>query len=137
VEFPRRRRGEGHEPIIPLINIIFLLLIFFLVTGTLRSAELLEIEPPRAHNGGVTDPQLSSVLVASDGRIALDGAILTLAELAPQLAALRQAAPTADAAHLVVRADGRVRSELLLQVMDEIRRAGVSEVSLVTELTSE
>lgn len=134
MQFPRRRRGEGHEPVIPLINIIFLLLIFFLVTGTLRSAELLEIDPPRALSGATSDPSLPAVLVDAEGRIAVDGVLVALADLGARVAERRG---EAGGDHVIVKADGRVRAERLLEVMEALRRAGVSELSLITELQVE
>ncbi len=132
MNFPRRQRGEGHEPVIPLINVIFLLLIFFLVTGTLRSAELLEIAPPQAASGVAVDAALPSVLVSADGRVAFDGDLLEVTELGGRLASIMQGQGDS---HLVVKADGQVRSELLLRVLDQIEQAGVAELSLVTELS--
>lgn len=132
MEFPRRRRGEGHEPVIPLINIIFLLLIFFLVTGTLRSAELLEIDPPRAGGGANADANQPTLSVAADGRLAFAGQLLVLTDLHPHLAAAGADGVPPD--HIIVRADGRVHAERLLEVMETLRASGVQEISLITEL---
>lgn len=131
MEFPRRRRGDGHEPVIPLINIIFLLLIFFLVTGTLRSAELLQIDPPRSGGGANADADQPTLLVAADGRLALGGQLVTLSSLHPLLATSGVGGAPPD--HVVVRADGKVRAERLLEVMEALRASGVQEISLITE----
>lgn len=133
MEFPRRKRGDGHEPVIPLINVIFLLLIFFLVTGTLRPAEVFDVAPPLAASGITTEVDPPAVLVAADGSVALAGIPVALGELATQVATTL---PESGDAHIVVKADGGVRSEILLAVFDQLERAGIRELSLVTELDS-
>ena len=133
MDFPRRQRGDGHEPVIPLINVIFLLLIFFLVTGTLRSADLIDVAPPQAASGIAAEEELPSVLVGADGSIAFDGQLLELRDLAAQLV---DTLHNRESSHIVVKADGRVRSDVLLSVFDQLGQAGVRELSLVTEFNT-
>lgn len=134
MDFPRRNRGDGHEPVIPLINVIFLLLIFFLVTGTLRSAELFDVAPPLARSGIADDSEVPAILVGADGRLALNGDVVELNELAARLG---PAVADRSDVHVVVKADGGVPSEVMLTVFDQVERAGVHELSLVTEFAAE
>ena len=47
----RKRLGHGpDEKIIPLINVIFLLLMFFLIAGTLTQLAVRDFQPPRSHS---------------------------------------------------------------------------------------
>ena len=92
---PSRRRRGVRENVVPLINVVFLLLIFFLLAGTLRGPVPFEIEPPIAGGagGGRLEPGTERVLhLARDGRLALAGEEVALAELPTALA--RALSPT-------------------------------------------
>ena len=51
ITFTGRRRRPHREPIVPLINVVFLLLIFFMLVGSVRPSEPLAVELPRAAAG--------------------------------------------------------------------------------------
>lgn len=68
-EPPRRQRGES---IVPMINVVFLLLVFFLMTSQLTAPEPFEVRPPQAATQ--TQAEAEPVLfVSRDGRIVFDG----------------------------------------------------------------
>ena len=84
-EPPRPRNDE--ERVLPLINVVFLLLIFFMLAGKLSASDPFQVEPPRSLSEGPPTPQDSLVLVGADGRLALDGEIMEGPALKAALAA--------------------------------------------------
>ena len=77
------------ESIVPMINVVFLLLIFFLMTSTLSRPEPFEVTPPIAENGAASD--VAPILyLATDGRLAFDDEVEDAAIVA-FMAAYRQA----------------------------------------------
>lgn len=71
---------NSDDGLIPMINIVFLLLVFFMVAGAVKPVEPLDIEPPESAQTG--DQSAAHVVhVAVDNSLALDGHVLSEAEL--------------------------------------------------------
>ncbi|SLN16402.1 Biopolymer transport protein ExbD/TolR [Pseudooceanicola marinus] len=120
---PRRPKGES---IVPMINVVFLLLIFFLMTSRLAPPEPFEVEPPRAEEGAeaVETPVL---YLSPEGEAGFEGARGEAAIAA--FATRAQAAPGAEAPQL--RADAQTEAAEVARVLKALTEAGLSEVSLV------
>lgn len=72
----RRMSPSEGENVLPLINVVFLLLVFFMVAGALERADIYDVEPPQSASEAETDAGENVLLMASDGRLALDGVAL-------------------------------------------------------------
>jgi biopolymer transport protein ExbD len=152
------RFNEPHQPrdledtLIPLINVVFLMLIFFMLAGQVRAPDALRIEPPRSDQGQSDSTDAILVLLDASGRVALDGEVLAdevLAErISQRLAAWRatrqqaggSSAPdtvSTDAAStaptVTLKADAQVRHRQLRQLLDQLRAAGVEQVQLLSQ----
>ncbi len=126
-ENPRPRNDE--ERVLPLINVVFLLLIFFMVAGRLAPSDPFPIEPPPTANGEAAEVRDMLVLVAADGRLALDGEVL--AEAALEAAVAGRLAEQA-ATEVRLKADGGAEAVRVVEVMELLRDAGVEGLRLLT-----
>ena len=113
---------------LPLINVVFLLLIFFILSGRLASVDPFRTEPPRSASEGLTQERHMVVFVGADGRLALDGTIMD--ETALSGAVARQG--PSRTVHL--KADGRAGAVRVVAVMELLRSAGVEKLDLLTVL---
>lgn len=118
--------------IIPMIDIMFFLLVFFMLS-TLYMVEqrTFPVVLPQAVTG---EPQMHrslAVTVAADGRVFLDDEEVPL-NLIGRRAAVELARRT-DAPVVVLRADRRAEYGRVAAVLDELRAAGVSRVAVATE----
>ncbi len=129
MEFEGRSRIRAHLDIAPLIDIVFLLLVFFMLTSTFLIPEAIELELPES--GSAASAPVSSITVAIDarGEISLNGEPLPLEALRGALEPLIEAAPESP---VILKGDARARLQPLLKVMDEIRAAGGEAVALAT-----
>ena len=97
MRLPRRSRARAtDENVVPLINIVFLLLVFFMLTGTLRPAEPFDVTPPKAVIDTVLDDRGLTVLIGPKGELALGSELIPLAQaeadvFMPVLNAIRKA----------------------------------------------
>jgi biopolymer transport protein ExbD len=124
---PRRPR----ESVIPLINVVFLLLIFFLLAGSLEAPDLWPVEPPAAAEALPAAREQALLLLTADGRVAFREQPVAGDELARAVAAyLRDGGDPV----VQVKADGRARAGELLTVLEALREAGVAELDLLAEL---
>ncbi len=127
--FEPPRPHSDEERILPLINVVFLLLIFFMLAGRLAASDPFEIAPPRSASEGPVENRDLMVLVGADGRLALDGAVMEEAALK---AAIAERLAGDGEARVRVKADGSAEATDVVAVMELLRAAGVRRVSLLT-----
>ncbi len=127
-EPPGRDAGRIDEKIIPMINIIFLLLIFFLIAGNITELVREDVIPPRSASAGASVTAQAEWILARDGTIIIQEREMSLPQVAVWLAAPENTLPR----RLVLRADGSTRSGALLPLMDLLRDHGAEKISLVT-----
>ena len=127
IQPPRTKRDE--ERILPLINVVFLLLIFFMLAGRLAAPDPFGIAPPASSSGTPAQKQKIVVFAAQDGRIALDGEMIDEAELK---AAVAKRMKATGASELYLRADGRASATRVVAIMETLREAGVERLRLLT-----
>jgi biopolymer transport protein ExbD len=116
------------EKIIPMINIIFLLLMFFLIMGNISELVREDVIPPRSSSAGVLVSAPAQWILARDGTIIMQEQEMRLNQVVAWLAAPGNSLPK----RVVLRVDGGAMSGALLPLMDLMRDHGVDKISLVT-----
>lgn len=130
MHFPTPRPKNDDERILPLINVVFLLLIFFMLAGQLAATDPFEIAPPRSASDGEAAIEDLVVQLGADGRLALDGKIMDEAALE---AAIVERIKGGRAGQVHLKADGRAEATRVVEVMERLRRAGVERLKLLTQ----
>lgn len=127
----RRRSVSDDDRILPLINVVFLLLIFFMLAGQLAATDPFIIEPPKSESTGQDKPEDMTILVSADGRFALDG--VEMSEEAVVVAAARRLEDAADG-HVMLRlkVDGDKPAAEVVLLMQRLREAGFRKLMLLT-----
>lgn len=122
-------RSEEGINISPLIDIVFILLIFFIVTSVFQRQQSLEIRKPQASSSAALENDAIFIAITQDQQIRLGGKSVGLGGIAPALERM------AGASHrpVVVEVDRSVPSELLIHVVDQIRLTGNEAVHVATE----
>lgn len=114
----------------PMIDCVFLLLIFFLVATRLEEhTPQIPLRLPEVADRGALSPAPEKLVVSvyRDGSITLDNRPVGLEELTLQLAALRQHYP--DLA-VMVRGDARTAYQHIAQVLNACKQAGISQLNI-------
>lgn len=128
-------RSTDDEPVLnltPMIDVVFQLLIFFMVATTFLDPEKeIGIELPEAVAGDVADTEREELVinVFADGRIVMAGQELPAGEL---LGALKAAAHAHPQLPVTIRGDRLVHHEHIVQVMDACAQAGLLELAVGT-----
>lgn len=129
MDFEGRARIHSHLDIAPLIDIVFLLLVFFMLTSTFLVPEAIELELPESSTASVTETMPIVVSLDKMGQLALNGETIELDQLQMAIEPLlRQDAKSA----ITLKSDAHTEVQQLLKVMDEIRAAGGSNIALAT-----
>ncbi|HSH47991.1 MAG TPA: biopolymer transporter ExbD [Halomonas sp.] len=130
MKLPRARREPAEVNLTPLIDIVFLLLIFFMVSTTFETRKALELELPRTESGAAAEASPVTVAVTASGKYRLGERALSAAEFATALSA---EAEQARQHGLVVEADGRADHAAVVRVLDRAGLLGIQRVRIATD----
>ena len=114
------------------------MLIFFMIAGRLGPSDPLPAAPPVSAQGRAADDRIPRLIVAADGRMVLDGEIVSRAALGGRIRVGMAARPTPTASEdpaLTLKADASLHAGALREILDLLRSAGIATVSLVTAQT--
>lgn len=125
MRFARHADEEAGIGLAPLIDVVLLLLIFFLVTTSFREPQL-PLSLPRAATGEAGGPERVVVSLGEDGALRVDGRPMDLQGLDAYLAESLEAGPPA----LELRADEEVLHGRVVEVLDLARRRGVETLGI-------
>ncbi len=129
------KKRDEDEPVLnltPMIDVVFQLLIFFMVATTFLDPEKeIGIELPEAASGEAPDEQSDELIINifADGRIILSGREVAAESLLGELKAAAQADPTTP---VTIRGDRLVHHERVVQVMDACGQAGLLNLAVGT-----
>jgi len=124
----RRHRREPSINLAPLVDIVFLLVIFFMVTSTFITPETgLPVDLPQAVSGEARPAGAPVVTVAADGTAYWQGKSLADDELLGKLRSVLAKDPVGT---VILRADRKTPHGRVVQVLDIIRRAGAKRVAI-------
>ena len=124
-------RPPTHPPaainIAPLVDVVFLLVIFFAVSTTFLETAGLQLELPSSSSTAPRESRELTVFLSEDGTLSFDGEILDLEELGVRL---RTALEASERKLVVLRADRSARHGEVVSVMDVIQEAGADDLTL-------
>ncbi len=130
----RRRSTEGDDMnMTPLIDVVFNLLVFFLVaTSFQRIQRELQVALPRAKASEAVsmDIQPVAVTISRSGEISMGGTPVALGDLPKRLKAAMAAARKP---RVFVRGDAKAYHEQVVAVLNACQEAGIHDISLATE----
>ena len=132
----KRHQKVMPENTIPLINIVFLMLIFFLIAGTVAPPVSTDLSPPSAEDLPSMPPAGNAVQILSDGTLIHKGEALSLKDIVARFPAPQEANKTSeedvDNTILHILADKQLPARKLMPVLQSFRAAGHKNIRLVT-----
>ena len=128
------RRDEPEINLIPLIDILFFLLLFFMLSSTFDRAAALKIDLPTSSAPPAENTRRDNidVVIDSAGNYAVDGRQLSNNQGETLIRALRLAIGTRDHPPLIISADGRTPHQAVVTAMDAARQVGLVHLSIAT-----
>jgi len=128
MRFKRRVQVEkGHIDIAPLIDCIFLLLIFFLLTSNFIFQPGIKINLPKAVTSEVVQDNTLVITVTSDNRFYLNEAPITFVELKSKLKNI-----SGKQKPILIKADRDVELGKVVNIWDFCRDIGVTQINIAT-----
>ena len=135
MDIERSKQLSREITMLPLINIIFLLLIFFLIAGTVQKFEVIDVVVPVADSGKVLEDGPIIVVLGQYDEVLLNDELIGMAQLEPRVLKLLQDSKNPNRL-ITLKADARMPAERMIRVMNRLRDAGGKNLSLVTQSLS-
>ncbi len=131
---PRKRQRSQMAAIdqinmTPLLDLTFLLLIVFMISMPLMEYGT-DVSTPEMNSARLPDKEFKYVNLKSDGSVEMDKTIISRAELEERLRVLKAASPKLT---INLRADASRNYGDVMEVMKIVKRAGFTNISLVTQ----
>ncbi len=130
MEFEGRKKVSTHLNIAPLIDIVFLLLIFFMLSSHFAAQPGIKITLPTAVTGKLQLEDEVLIFIASDDRLYLNEEEVTLGSLPDKLALKLEAAKKKT---VVIKADEKVDLALAVKIMDVAKQAKAEGLIISTK----
>ena len=130
----RQRRNDaiGIE-LAPLIDIVFILLIFFVVSSTFIRENVLEIELPTSQStADARADETIEVVITANNEIRVGERLIPAATVATLMVELGNRVVDTNMRRVVVRADAKSRHETVVLVLDAANLLGLTQVNIVT-----
>ena len=130
------RQAGGDEPelnLTPLIDVVFILLIFFMVSTTFQKESEIKIELPEASADAVEEKKdVLELVIDAEGRYFIEQQQVVNTELETLQKAISKFLGDRTGIPVVIRADRRTPYESVVRAMDAVSRLGLVQMSLAT-----
>jgi biopolymer transport protein ExbD len=127
----RREPEKARIEVIPMIDIVFFLLVFFMIsTLSMTVNRAVPVNLPKAASAQKDVRETLNITITKDGEIFLNKAPIALQDIAPQVQVDLEKNPDLLA---IISADDQAFHGVIVDVMDEIRLAGVSRLAIAVK----
>ena len=130
MRYRRETEQEGQIDISPLIDMVFILLIFFMVTTTFVKDMKLDLERPSAASSVAASSKATRVFIDKLGDVYVDNQPVRIYSLQSKLREMLRV--STDKSILVVT-DENVAAKLVLEVIDQCKLSGATDVGVATD----
>lgn len=133
MKFRRQKTEDEGINLTPLIDVVFLLLIFFMVSTTFTKETHLSVDLPEAVGEQSSElPKQIEILIGSDGSYSVNGLALVNNKVATLKSALEKTAEGDNQLPLVITADAKTPHQAVVQAMDVAGQLGFARLSITT-----
>ncbi len=132
MKFRQREPDNPDINVTPLIDIVFLLLIFFMVSTTFKQEFEVGIDLPQASSQQRLEQKNLEITIDAQGRMAVNQEMLANNRLDTLKQALREIAGEQRRQHVVISADAKAPYQFVIRAMDAARQLGFSRLSFAT-----
>jgi len=123
----RNRNVMSEINVTPLVDVMLVLLIIFMVTAPLLQQGV-DVNLPKAKGKNLPPEERLSIVIKKGGEIYLNNSQVSMIELSKKLSAISKLNP-----NVLLKADKDVPYGLVVEVMGEVKEAGIEKLGMITE----
>lgn len=133
MKFHRQKVEDQGINLTPLIDVVFLLLIFFMVSTTFTKETHLSVDLPEAVGEQSSDlPEQIEILISAEGSYSVNGQALVNSKVATLKSALEKTSEGNNKVPLIITADAKTPHQAVVQAMDAAGQLGFAHLSITT-----
>ncbi|WP_049629830.1 biopolymer transporter ExbD [Cellvibrio sp. pealriver] len=133
MKFHRQKVEDQGINLTPLIDVVFLLLIFFMVSTTFTKETHLSVDLPEAVGEQSSElPEQIEILISAEGSYSINGKALVNSKVATLKSALEKTSEGNNKVPLVITADAKTPHQAVVQAMDAAGQLGFAHLSITT-----
>lgn len=130
------RSEEPDVNLTPMIDVVFLLLLFFMVSTSFIRESSLKVDLPEATGEPMVEQeQPIDIVIQADGQCLINGKALPQLNRDNLQSALRSAAGDNQDPHIIISADANAQYQHIVTAMDTAQQMGFSKLTLATRQT--
>lgn len=129
VDIPRHKHTSREPSLIPMINVVLLLLVFFMVAGSIEKFDALPIDLPLAKNGKRLSEGQVMIILGSQKEIVVNDEFILSDNFVKTIHDHLQENPGKI---ISLKADGHLPASFMISIMNRIKEAGGTNISLIT-----
>ena len=133
MRFSRRNRESLELNITPLIDVVFLLLIFFMVSTSFTRETQLLIDLPESSIDARLEEEVVDISISKRGSIAVNQRLIYDADLESLVSAITEVSGTKNTLPIVIRADAETPHQSVIMAMDAAGRLGFTKIKIATK----
>ncbi len=133
MKFARQKQEEASVNLTPLIDVVFLLLIFFMVSTTFTRETRLSVVLPEATGTPLVEEEAVEIVISSRGEYQVNGERLSRNDAQTLRAVLLPLMSDAAQRPVVIIADANATHQAVVTVMDEAGRLGFTNLTISTQ----
>jgi len=118
----------------PMLDIVFIMLIFFIVTTSFVKESGIDVNRPNAQTSETKAKGNIIVGIKANGDVWIDKRLVDIRAVRPNVARLHAENPLGS---VIIAADRETKTHVLVQVMDQVRLAGITNAAIATEATTQ
>jgi biopolymer transport protein ExbD len=118
-------KAKQEENMIPMINVVFLLLLYFMLAGTIQSDH--NVVPPLSTQMAEPPPHLPILIVNQEGKMWFENRIIIMVDLEAELSKV------SSQQKLKIHADAKVKALTISKIMNVAAKAGILQFVLITQ----
>jgi biopolymer transport protein ExbD len=131
VQFKRSRRDDARIEITPLVDMVFLLLIFFMLSTTFIVTPGIKVNLPQSSAEKVTQEKKEvQVIITEDNKVFVDKMLVDVGELERRLMGVGQQEPQTL---IIIKADAKALHGKVVEVMDIAKQSGLNRLAIATQ----
>ena len=126
------RSDETELDMTPMLDIVFIMLIFFIVTTSFVKESGIEVNTPAATTSQAQENANIFIAINADGDVWIDKREVDIRTVKAIVSRLHASMPEAA---VVIQADRKSSTEQLIQVMDQLRQAGIDDIAIAAKVS--
>ncbi|MDC9729466.1 MAG: biopolymer transporter ExbD [Methyloprofundus sp.] len=118
----------------PMLDIVFIMLIFFIVTTSFVKESGIDVNRPNAKTSETKAKGNIIIGIKPNGDVWIDKRLIDIRAVRPNVARLHAENPLGS---VIIAADRETKTHVLVQVMDQVRLAGITNAAIATEAATQ